>query len=272
MDEPAQLAPEWKRKKVLPALADYYDDIWIYGLPQICNPLAGIDLPESVQRKITYTGYLRRHVPDNAPPSDLGELNDEPYILVTTGGGGDGEDLIDWVLSAYEHDPALPYRAIVVLGPFMHGDSRQNFMERVARLDRVEALTFDAHLETLMANAVGVVAMGGYNTFCEILSMNKRAIIIPRKVPRLEQYIRASRAHALGLVRMLDKDIDRSPGAMAHALHMLPEQQRPSDVMLPGLLDGLDTVNRIVGKELRARGLIAAADDNEARQALAGQP
>ena len=32
----------------------------------------------------------------------------EPYILVTTGGGGDGEELIDWVLSAYERDPRHP--------------------------------------------------------------------------------------------------------------------------------------------------------------------
>ena len=34
MDEPAQLAPEWTRKNVVPALQRYYDEIWIYGLPQ----------------------------------------------------------------------------------------------------------------------------------------------------------------------------------------------------------------------------------------------
>ena len=32
----------------------------------------------------------------------------EPYVLVTTGGGGDGEALIDWVLRAYEYDRSLP--------------------------------------------------------------------------------------------------------------------------------------------------------------------
>ena len=45
MDDPAALAPEWKRKHVMPALSQYYDDIWVYGLPQICNPLEGVDLP-----------------------------------------------------------------------------------------------------------------------------------------------------------------------------------------------------------------------------------
>src|SRR6266850_2445145 len=50
------LAPEWGRKNVLPALRDLYDDIWVYGLPQICDPLAGIELPRSVRQKMTYTG------------------------------------------------------------------------------------------------------------------------------------------------------------------------------------------------------------------------
>src|SRR5690606_13139372 len=38
MDEPRLLAPEWERKNVVPALKDLYDDIWVYGLPQICDP------------------------------------------------------------------------------------------------------------------------------------------------------------------------------------------------------------------------------------------
>ena len=43
MDEPSLLAPEWKRKNVMPALENLYDEIWVYGLPQICDPLAEID-------------------------------------------------------------------------------------------------------------------------------------------------------------------------------------------------------------------------------------
>src|SRR3546814_20151190 len=37
MDEPALLAPEWARKQVVPALQRYFDDTWVYGLPQICQ-------------------------------------------------------------------------------------------------------------------------------------------------------------------------------------------------------------------------------------------
>ena len=47
-----------------------------------------------------------------------------------------------------------------------------------------------------MKKADAIVAMGGYNTFCEILSFDKRALIVPRTRPRLEQYIRAVRSRA----------------------------------------------------------------------------
>ena len=41
----------------------------------------------------------------------------DPYILVTSGGGGDGDRLFDWVLSAYEHAISAEYRF------FSYGDS-----------------------------------------------------------------------------------------------------------------------------------------------------
>jgi predicted glycosyltransferase len=245
MDEPGLLAREWHRKNPLPALRDLYDDILVYGLPQICEPLAGIDLPEEVRQRITYTGYLRRS--SEAPPPTFRTVGGgEPYVLVTTGGGGDGEALIEWVLRAYESDPGIPFAAMLVFGPFMNPTKRERFKARVARLDRVEAITFDANVEARMAGAAAVVGMGGYNTFCEILSFDKPALIVPRTRPRMEQHIRASRAEALGLVRMLEADAGRAPARMAKALRELAWQPRPSEVVVPGLLEGLDNIRRLV--------------------------
>ena len=251
MDDPSLLEPEWERKKVLPALRDLYDEIWVYGLPQMCNPLAGIALPRSVMRKVTYTGYLRRSVPEAPPTPSVEQVSrDQPFLLVTTGGGSDGEDLIDWVLRAYEHDPGIPSAAVLVLGPFMQPDHQAAFAARARLLDRVRVITFDTHLEALMAAADGVVAMGGYNTFCEILSFDRPALIVPRTRPRLEQYIRARRAAELGLVAMLADDGQREAAAMAAALRALPGQPRPSLVAPSGLLDGLVTINRLAERWL----------------------
>jgi predicted glycosyltransferase len=125
-------------------------------------------------------------------------------------------------------------------------------MERAARLKRVQAVTFEANIEPLIERALGVVAMGGYNTFCEILSFDKRALIVPRTAPRAEQYIRASRAADLGLVRMLLPDERFDPRQMPHALRALPDQPKPSKVHVPGLLDGLSAINGLVDQYLGA--------------------
>jgi predicted glycosyltransferase len=248
MDEPAALAPEWARKKVVPALRDLYDQIWVYGLPEICDPIEDIALPRDVRRKVIYTGYLKRNVPKALKTKGAKPPFDEPYLLVTAGGGGDGEEMIDWVLRAYEQDRAAPYPALIVFGPFMRPESQAAFTARADRLERVRAITFDARIETLMAKAAGIVGMGGYNTFCEILSFDKPAIIVPRTKPRLEQHIRASRAEELGMVRMLAADGPRNAKTMANALRALPEQSRPSQVVMPGLLDGLGNVDRLTGR------------------------
>ncbi|PVE22161.1 hypothetical protein DC522_22860 [Microvirga sp. KLBC 81] len=243
MDEPTLLVPEWDRKGAKEALVRYYDDIWVYGLKDVYQPLEALDLPEEVSRRITYTGYLRREEPPTPSLTKYPKITKQPFILVTTGGGGDGDDLIDWVISAYEADPTLEQPALIVFGPFIDRDQRRAFMERIAQQPKLDAISFDTKIERLMKKADAIVAMGGYNTFCEALSFDKRTLIVPRTRPRLEQYIRAVEAERLGLVRMLsDYKRPRTPERMAQALRGLSSQPRPSEVTIPGLLDGLDRV------------------------------
>ncbi|MDJ1159452.1 glycosyltransferase [Chelatococcus sp. SYSU_G07232] len=245
MDEPALLVPEWERKGAVDALAAYYDETWVYGLREIYEPLSGLALPGEVRQRIAYTGYLRRSLPQEPGFMRYPKSTKGPFILLTTGGGGDGDDLIDWVISAYETDAGLDLPAVIVFGPFINRDRRRSFAERIARHPKLDAIAFDTKLEYLMNRATAVVAMGGYNTFCEVLSLDKPALIVPRTSPRLEQYIRAMHAERLGLVRMLvDDEAERDPARMAAALRALPAQKRPSQVIVPGLLDGLDVIQR----------------------------
>jgi predicted glycosyltransferase len=279
LDDPHLLGPEWRNKNVLPTLDNLYDELWVYGLPQICNPLEGLNIPQSVQRKTVYTGYLRRTLRENAVVStDFPDL-DRPYILVTAGGGGDGNIMLDWVLRAYENDPGQPVPGFFVFGPFLDPDLQASFNARIALLPNVNSITFDTHPEALIANATAIVAMGGYNTFCEILSFNKRALIVPRTRPRLEQFIRASRCQEFGLVKMLVHDAIYDVDAkapdwhlMATALRHLPQQGLPSEVILPGLLDGLDNVNRLTDIAIaRRRGLDSISGDRSTAAGDASQ-
>ncbi len=240
LDEPDVLAAEWERKDAINATERFYDEIWVYGLRSVYDPTKGLPLSSAAQGRIHWTGYLRR---DLGP---IGEPPEQPYILITPGGGGDGKAMVNLVLSAYEKDPTLNPRAVLVYGPFLSGESRDEFEARVAALNgRVTAVGFESQIETLFAGAAGVVCMGGYNTFCEVLSFDKRAVIVPRTTPRLEQWIRASRAEDLGLVRMLDESRDGlTADAVIRAIRNLPHQRLPSQAIEDGLLDGLDYVTQ----------------------------
>ena len=253
MDEPGQLVPEWERKGAKAALR-HFDEIWVYGLKDVYRPLEALNLEPEVERRIIYTGYLRRAVPHSPPLSRYPKITKQPFILVTAGGGGDGEDLMDWVISAYEADPELPVPALILFGPFLNLDRRRAYMDRIAKHPKLDALTFETKIELLMDKADAVVAMGGYNTFCEILSFDKRALVVPRTKPRLEQHIRAVQAERLGLVRMLsDRQEPRTPERMAEALRGLGGQPRPSEVTVPGLLDGLDRIRERFTEMLATR-------------------
>jgi predicted glycosyltransferase len=252
LDDPAALAGEWERKGAAAALTELYDEIWVYGLPQVCDPLDGLPLPPSVRHKTVFTGYLRRPLPaaaipmQNRPAHAFGA--DGPYLLVTAGGGGDGAAMLDWVLRAYESGASLPLRPLFVLGPFMPSDRQAQLHARIQALPEAAAITFDAYLETLIDRAAAIVSMGGYNTFCEVLSFDKPTLIVPRERPRREQRIRAERAAALGLATMLRLDGaagDDSVSAMVTALRQLSQQPPPSMSVVPGLLDGIGNVQRL---------------------------
>ncbi|MCA0424301.1 MAG: hypothetical protein LCH61_13435 [Proteobacteria bacterium] len=255
LDEPEALVPEWERKGAAAALVQYYDNVLVYGLREIYEPLACLDLPKSVDERTVYTGYLRRELPREPNMTRYPKLTKGDFLLVTTGGGGDGAALMDWVISAYESRPSLDLPALLVFGPFIPRDDRRALMERIGRLKNVDAISFDAKLERLMDRAAGVVAMGGYNTFCEILSLDKKALIVPRATPRLEQTIRARRATALGLSATLEDPTDfgqgkREPDAMADAIEGILSQRRPSEADVPSLLSGLDTIVALTGEWL----------------------
>jgi predicted glycosyltransferase len=250
MDAPRLLAAEWRQRDVLRKIGLLYDAVWVYGPPDFYNPLEGLEVPDQVAAKLQYVGFLQRQLSHEEIP---GHPPDVDYILVTPGGGGDGAELIHNVLHAYQQDAGLQHRALIVLGPYMPARQRRKLIKKGKKIPFIEIIEFDNRMEELVAGARAVVAMGGYNTYCEILSFDKPALIVPRVAPREEQLIRARRAAELGLVDMLLPAEAADPIRLAGALKSLPGRLRPSQ-SCPGLrLDGLANISAIVGRWLEQR-------------------
>lgn len=244
LDAPDVLAEEWRRKRVFPAVEELYDAIWVYGLQAFYDPLQGLPLSANVALKTAFTGYLRRPDP-TARLYDDHRLDDFTHrILVTPGGGGDGAQMVESVLRAYEaHGASMP-PALFVFGPFMPAPRRAAFAHRIKSAPGCEAITFDSRIERRLAAAAGVVAMGGYNTFCEVLSFDKPALLMPRAIPRMEQTYRARRASELDLSAHIEMPPD-DPAPMDQviaAIRDLATQAPPSHARIPGLLDGTQAI------------------------------
>lgn len=248
MDAPHLLEAEWKRRDTMRKIEQYYDTIWVYGPPDFYDPLTELEVPPAVRDRMNFVGFLQRSVPREELP---GHKPQGDYILVTTGGGGDGADLIHDVIHAYQQDPELTHNALIVLGPYMPVKKREKLIRKGSNIPYIKIIEFDNRMEELIAGAKGVVAMGGYNTYCEILSFDKPALIVPRIQPREEQLIRARRAAELGLVEMLLPDEADDPLRLAAALKALPSRAPPSKSTANGLrLEGLVHISEIVGRWL----------------------
>lgn len=250
MDAPHLLEAEWARRDVMRKIGLFYDKVWAYGPPDFYDPLTGLDVPPAVRAKMRFVGFLQRSLQRIELP---GHRPEGEYILVTTGGGGDGAELIHDVIDAYQQDPQLQHRALIVLGPYMPARKRNKLLKKGAKIPYIKIIEFDNRMEDLIAGAKAVVAMGGYNTYCEILSFDKPALIVPRTEPREEQLIRARRAAELGLIEMLLPEEAKDSQRFADALVMLPDRPRPSQSNPHLRLEGLPHISEIVAELLDRR-------------------
>lgn len=206
LDDARSTRSEWAEKGYNDILDKFYDEIWIYGQQDLYDPIAEYDIPANIAAKTTFVGYIPRMAPRCQNDSGNGGASGrKPQILVTIGGGGDGYAVLDNWLSMLEQWPDPPFKTQMITGPFLTDAMRDFLAERAKRLG-VRFATFYKNLEKKMACADLVVSMGGYNTVCEILSLEKPCLLIPRNNPRMEQQIRATVMNQRGLVEFIPWD------------------------------------------------------------------
>lgn len=184
VDEVGRVEAAWHRDGTWEWL-NCYDDILIYGDERVTTTATELGLAHRTTATTRYTGYVAPAMPEPKV--------DEPFLLVTTGGGGDGQALLRRYLDAVERGAARDIRSIVVTGPLLSSTRRAELLMRASRLPTVEVIEFTDRLRQLVSSAAGVVSMAGYNTVVELLAANTPALLVPRCAPRLEQHLRAVR-------------------------------------------------------------------------------
>jgi predicted glycosyltransferase len=185
---------EWAEKGAYAALDELYSEIWVYGNRDLYDPVREYGIPAPASAKVRFTGYIPRKVPSPegvlSVRKENGLQEGDKLVVVTTGGGGDGFEVMDAYLRMLEAGPPPAFKSILITGPFMPKRDRKNLNKRCRKLG-VRMHHFYRQMEKIFAAADLVICMGGYNTLCEILSQGTPSLVVPRDTPRREQLIRA---------------------------------------------------------------------------------
>ena len=201
-DCPSKTQAEWAASGVYELFEETYDHILYYGQRSFFDPVLEYWLTPQAEEKLIECGYLGTPNVTHDTEQVRRELGigKRPFILVTVGGGGDGYNIIRTYLDMIKnYGDTLPFHSVIVTGPLMAA-KKQALIEQAfpstssgAALPNVSLRQFIPNLPAYIAAADLVVSMAGYNTVCETLSLNKRAVLIPRMRVRAEQRMRAER-------------------------------------------------------------------------------
>jgi len=202
LDEPAAIAREWGRRRNEESIARYFDAIWVYGDRTVLDLGEEYGFSDAIRKKIAYMGYLDRRRAVGASPAASFDRT-EPYALCLVGGGEDGAAL---ARAFVEAKSVGGLRRLLVLEPFAPDDVRSELLELGRDRPDLDVIGFGDETVELVRDAACVISMGDHNTVSEILSFGKRALIVPRVRPRREQWIRARRLAAMGLVDVCEPD------------------------------------------------------------------
>ncbi|MCA9075957.1 MAG: hypothetical protein KDA93_13090 [Planctomycetaceae bacterium] len=248
LDDRKTVQSEWREADGDAVVQDFFDAVWVYGDHFVFDTLLESGFDTGVMLKSCFTGYLdqrsrlRFHQQELVPASNGVPIEfDERLIVAVVGGGQDGA-----ALSRAFCQSELPKgtQGVLLTGPCMPEGDRQELRRLAQRNGRVRVIEQLVEADFLIEAADRVIAMGGYNTVCSILSFGKPALIVPRVHPRREQLIRAQRMANHGLIDYLHPD-----GLSADALTtwMQADVSRLTSLEHTVDLNGLGRINQLFG-------------------------
>jgi predicted glycosyltransferase len=194
----------------------YFDLVLVHGDPSFVKFEDSFPLAHRIAGKIAYTGLVAGPLPSPAAESF--------DVIVSAGGGGAGQDMIRFAIeAAAKLSPAL--RWLILSGPNFPKTDLELWRQGAAANLRIEA--FRSDFPDILGAARLSVSQAGYNTTCDILRANCRALFIPfARGGESEQTMRSRKLKEIGLAKVLPED-RLNPKELARAVETSLEGDRP---------------------------------------------
>ena len=168
-------------------------------------------------------------------------------MIGACGGGADGAPLIEaFIRAAGRLRPQLGGHWLAVTGPLMPANEAAA-LTRLGESLGVNVKRVITELRQQIAQADCLVGMPGYNTTCDVLSHQPRAVFVPRAGTSREQEIRAGRIAEWGIARVVPAST-LAEGALTEAIEqaLAGRPPPPPPVSLNGTQRALELFDSVL--------------------------
>ena len=221
LDSAKKTTQTWRERDYYRFVQDRFDGVAVLGQQQLFDVTTEYEFPEELQQKTWFCGYIAKKGPMRSRAevrSEFGVSEGDKLALVTTGGGEDGYQVLENYLNGLAQEPGQRrLKTLIVTGPALPPDRARALYDMAQAHSTVHVLDFTDDMLSCCNAADVIVSMAGYNTVCEILTLRKRAVVVPRVHPVEEQRIRADRMSKRALFQMI-LPADLSPQLLMDAV------------------------------------------------------
>lgn len=225
-------------ERVVPVLNRYFDYVLIHGDPRLFQLESFFPWIENIEIPIEYTGYVSEKL--ESPDSDTQRTieKQEPYVLVSVGGGILGWDMITTAVQTWkilrENGYIQNMKMVIFVGVFMK-DAEYDAIKEMCTEDFFFLSRFTNNFLQWMQGAELSISQAGYNTCMNVLETGVKAILVPIPAKTdLDQVPRAEKLSELGIADMIRSE-ELTLERMANAiLERLESPRMKHNILLNG--------------------------------------
>jgi predicted glycosyltransferase len=232
LDRPEVIRSVWESTGAYDYLTAY-EAVLIYGTPELFDSATIYHLTDRSKR-IICCNYVALERSESVAGMERSP-SDTPLVLVMGGGGADFFPIARTYIESLQHLPdEVRADSAILPGPNMPRGDVETLSLMASELP-VEVLRGFEDAAYWLQRASAVVMMAGYNSICEVMAWQKKALVIPRRGPSAEQRLRTRLFATRNLVQMLDPD-DLTPQSLAQSLaNLLGDETIPDVASIPPL-------------------------------------
>lgn len=195
---------EYFKGDALRLLEDIYDDIIVHIDPDIFSLEENYDIPSSIKDKLHYVGYLSASFEKNKEKcrSELGIEMGQRIIVASMAGGQGAIDIWKKIYEALNTNRDCFDECFFITGPYLENDSKKILTEVQKNDKKIKVIEYVSNMQDWMTASDLFIGAAGSSMLGEIITTSCNAIVIPRQVREVEQYVHSTELAKRNIVRM----------------------------------------------------------------------